>query len=513
MRYSASSTLTPIIATIACAAAASTTKGTSENANLDKVKSTGFQHNSTACVFGYTGRISDACATYSTIDEINSYLAPTLNDLTEKLDYFAYYRLNLYDKECPFWEDNDALCGNRACAVETIDDEDSIPSAWRASALGTLQGPRAVHPSEGHFTISDPSPLDGQLGSDTDESCVMEYDTEGCDEHEYCIPEDESSGEYVSLVANPESFTGYTGPSAHHVWSAIYDENCFPSTSAKGEVSANACLEKRVFQKIISGMHASISAHICYHYLDQQSGIWAPNLSCFLSRFSGHPERIQNIYFNYALLLRAVSKLAPHLKTYSFCEADPTQDGVTKSRILDFARKAGRHAKVFDETLMFQPSQLGIELKEEFKHKFRNISRIMDCVGCDRCRLWGKIQTQGYGTALKVLFEFDDEDSEPEIVLRRTELVALFNTLARLSDSLQAVKEFAAMAQGSDWDKEDPGTMQTVIADTTEEEKDNSVEYVEWEILAGNGESEAESVQDLDNESMLLPGDFWETEN
>ena len=28
----------------------------------------------------------------------------------------------------------------------------------------------------------------------------------------------------------------------------------------------------------------------------------------------------------------------------------------------------------------------------------------MDCVGCDKCRLWGKVQTHGMGTALKILF-------------------------------------------------------------------------------------------------------------
>lgn len=32
----------------------------------------------------------------------------------------------------------------------------------------------------------------------------------------------------------------------------------------------------------------------------------------------------------------------------------------------------------------------------------------MDCVGCDKCRLWGKIQTSGVGTALKILFELDE---------------------------------------------------------------------------------------------------------
>jgi len=32
----------------------------------------------------------------------------------------------------------------------------------------------------------------------------------------------------------------------------------------------------------------------------------------------------------------------------------------------------------------------------------------MDCVGCDKCRLWGKVQTTGVATALKVLFELDE---------------------------------------------------------------------------------------------------------
>ena len=51
-------------------------------------------------------------------------------------------------------------------------------------------------------------------------------------------------------------------------------------------------------------------------------------------------------------------------------------------------------------------------VKEEFKEHFRNVSRIMDCVGCDKCRLWGKIQTSGVATALKILFEIDEKALE-----------------------------------------------------------------------------------------------------
>jgi hypothetical protein len=40
--------------------------------------------------------------------------------------------------------------------------------------------------------------------------------------------------------------------------------------------------------------------------------------------------------------------------------------------------------------------------QEELRTHFRNISAVMDCVGCEKCRLWGKLQTLGLGTALKV---------------------------------------------------------------------------------------------------------------
>jgi ERO1-like protein beta len=71
----------------------------------------------------------------------------------------------------------------------------------------------------------------------------------------------------------------------------------------------------------------------------------------------------------------------------------------------------------------------------------------MDCVGCDKCRLWGKVQTNGYGTALKILFEFDEKNPKNDPPLRRTELVALFNTLDRVSHSLNAINEFRRIVE------------------------------------------------------------------
>ena len=97
--------------------------------------------------------------------------------------------------------------------VNTLDNEEDIPLAWRADQLGKLEGPKAHHPGKKQQQERPAQkPLQGQLGEDVGESCVVEYDDE-CDERDYCVPEDESAtskGDYVSLVDNPERFTGYS---------------------------------------------------------------------------------------------------------------------------------------------------------------------------------------------------------------------------------------------------------------------------------------------------------------
>ncbi|KAF2736647.1 endoplasmic oxidoreductin [Polyplosphaeria fusca] len=447
------------------------------------------------CEFEPGAIVSDACASYNTLEQLNDAIHPYLHSLTQNTDFFSHYRLSLFSKKCPFWSDENGMCGNVACAVNTLDNEEDIPLVWRAKELGRLEGPTAEHPGKKDQKERKQKPLQGKLGAGVAEDCVVEYDDE-CDDRDYCVPDDESAtakGDYVSLVGNPERFTGYAGVGAQQVWEAIYRENCFskppknaPSTVqsspfgafnnqqqfeaanelrnvmkhqgvqrgvksaiAQGTAAArldpvefdDTCLEKRVFYRVVSGMHASISTHLCWDYLNQTTGQWSPNLACYESRLHKFPDRISNIYFNYALILRAVGKLTKHVQDYSFCSEDPIEDARTKSMVLRLAQAIPSGPTIFDETVMFQDPDT-VALKEDFRNRFRNVSRIMDCVGCDKCRLWGKLQTNGYGTALKVLFEFDEHDSSNDPPLRRTELVALLNTMDRLSHSLQAIKHF-----------------------------------------------------------------------
>jgi Endoplasmic Reticulum Oxidoreductin 1 (ERO1) len=158
------------------------------------------------------------------------------------------------------------------------------------------------------------------------------------------------------------------------------------------------------------------------------------------------PQWIENLYFNYVVVLRAVTKLSDYLGSYTYCSGDPTQDEFTKQKVHSLIAAAQIAAPSFDESRMFDPSDSTIiGLKDEFRERFRNVSRVMDCVGCDKCRLWGKVQTGGYGTALKVLFEFDPHQINGDFHLRRTELVSLIVTLQRLSHSIWAVERFGEM--------------------------------------------------------------------
>ncbi|KAI0305714.1 endoplasmic oxidoreductin [Multifurca ochricompacta] len=380
-----------------------------------------------------TGPIETTLCDYETIESVNNVLYDQLHELVET-PFFKYFRVDLY-RECPFWEEN-VFCMNKDCSIITVD-ENEIPEQWRAGTLSKLAR------SEDH-----------------------RVDLPGCyyRDSDFCFLDDMTEGDYVDLSLNPERFTGYTGVSAHRVWRAIYEENCFgesenslskmsrpgvADTMAEilyidGDIPHEQCLEKKVYYKVISGLHASISTHICHEHLDQTTGQWGPDLQCYVTRIASHPERLQYIYFNTVLLLRAVARLGPYLSAYDYCASGTHEEDAITYNVLEKVLKIAQVAGKFDETVLFKGENANV-LKEEFKQHFRNVSRIMDCVGCDKCRLWGKIQTTGLGTAMKVLFELDERNLDPRLnanLLQRSEVVALINTLHRFSESLHAVEIF-----------------------------------------------------------------------
>ncbi|KAI1319058.1 hypothetical protein EDD11_004947 [Mortierella claussenii] len=498
-----------------------------------------------------SGSIGDSSyCDYETVEKLNVDFSTKLHQLVN-MPFFRYFKVNLY-KECPFW-DGAGLCMNEDCSVETMD-RNIVPEKWQTSQYHLSKVSMSTNPLFGSIP---PRPL------------IKDQD--------FCVPETDTDEVYVDLRANPERFTGYSGPSAAMVWRAIYEENCFdvskemtagcqscaseraalekirvqqeqrqynrkpikpndnmlippepePIKSSKPskkemndifsrlpkdnnelqelvqEITKNgggeeSCLEKRVYYRLISGLHASISIHICDEWFNKTTGEWGPNLDCFISRVGMHPERLENIYFDYVVVLRAVSKISDFLAGYEFCTGDESVDKNIMASVTELVSLVKKCPPTFNEKLLFQDQESSWSdggrqagqsrrLKNQFRDHFRNVTRIMDCVGCEKCRLWGKVQTTGLGTALKILFSYDDaslKGHHADGILTRSEIVALINTFNRLSESISAIERFGKMYQErlekeqsahSSW-----STRPIIKAPSKEEDDLDAVVYKVW---------------------------------
>ncbi|CAG7822881.1 unnamed protein product, partial [Allacma fusca] len=169
-----------------------------------------------------------------------------------------------------------------------------------------------------------------------------------------------------------------------------------------------ACIEKRTFYRAISGLHSSINIHLSAKYLltDRKSGSlfkskgelqWGPNVTEFRNHFENDQVKgqssqwLKNLYFLYLLELRAISKISGYLRQYDLYTGNRDEDVDVKSAIGDFLRVIDSFPFHFDENALFSGTDAA-KLKVEFHNRFTNITKIMDCVGCQKCRLWGKTQ-------------------------------------------------------------------------------------------------------------------------
>eukprot|EP00050_Salpingoeca_kvevrii_P011793 m.17965 g.17965 ORF g.17965 m.17965 type:complete len:454 (-) comp3631_c0_seq1:160-1521(-) len=286
------------------------------------------------------------------------------------------------------------------------------------------------------------------------------------------LDENSDDARYANLLENPERFTGYVGNSPARIWAAIYNENCFkPDPSIPfltSEIVGNMCREKRVFYRVVSGLHACINVHVAADFPTQPAGfppppiVWGPNVTMFermfdpARTFGEGPSRLKNMYFTYLLLLRAIVKAAPLWEPTKFQTGIAEDDQATAKLVRELIAAAESCPHTFDETLMFnEDAETAMQLKEEFRSHFRNVSRIMDCVGCEKCRMWGKLQIQGLGAAMKILFSPTPSSGAGaanaiSVPLRRNEVVSLFNTFGRFSQGLAEVNVFRSLIRERD---------------------------------------------------------------
>lgn len=380
--------------------------------------------------------ITSSCnTTFSYIDDLNLQIRPYLTKLVE-MPYFKYFKLN-FDKQCKFW-DTQHFCATENCAVEILP-----PSQYNWSDI-----------TNDNLKPSKLGKINRSVSTGTAEDSEEEADT--CEDLDYCHIDDDHQCVFVNLLDNPERFTGYGGSQSYDVWKAIYSENCFPNTNPMSMKDADAepehCIEKKLFYRLISGMHASIAVHLSNEYLSPTTGDFGPDLKVFMERVGSYNDRLSNIYFNFALISQSIVKLSNFPKLLETI-SDGDDFNLHKQQLLSNSKQNYQELLgsiipelssnlLYDTSALFNPDVVSPTLKDEFRSRFKNVSAIMDCVGCDRCRMWGKLQTIGYGTAFKILFEGENIN---KLKFRRIELVALFNTFDRLSKSIEAINNFKQM--------------------------------------------------------------------
>ena len=418
--------------------------------------------------------VPDCCAvSVAAIEAMNRQtVAPLLHQIVQT-PYFAHFKLDLCST-CSLWEDM-PMCTMQDC---TVCECDNAPT-WSYINVEAL--PR-TGPDMESCSSSGVVTDDTQVVTTVESSVREGWPLFSADPFATVpgLPSlSDDTAQVVDLRLNPEKFTGYTGPSAEKVWSAVHSTNCFqppapsPSSATIGEEDGDEnsrnntneddaycelTAEQRLYNRFISGLHSSISLHIAHSYCLEMSPTvvgecarWGVNDTLAYDRVLQYPDRLENLYVAFAIVLRAVIKAGDAITAavpdpLNTAIDDNTADPPAASSITTYW-----HDTLLPELMAF-PTTCPITFNEtavfgadrahrdtaELQRRFQQLTQLMECVGCDRCKLWGTLQILGMGTALRIIFHPPDEMLE----LSRQEAVALVNTLERLSSSLDYAYEF-----------------------------------------------------------------------
>lgn len=385
-------------------------------------------HRSTAARLGLQGEVSDCCCSFDAIEKTNEELYPLLRRIVAT-PFFSHFKIDLCS-ECQLWEDS-PMCVLRDCGVC----ECESPPLW-ASEVDWMPDEFECRHIEDKVVTSVDAHVTDTFGSRVQTDTFFGEDMTA-------EIEDEDTAVVVDLRRNPEQYTGYTGRSAEKVWKAVHEENCFQQEDqSDGTCSLSA--DQRIYNRVIGGLHSSISLHIASSYcleLDTtriaECKTWGQNRTLAYERVLSQKDRLENLYVVFAVVLRAVQKAATAITVAVPQDSYFSESLIEwKERLQPELLKITRSCPLtFDESELFNTyAQEDTEYKRiELKRRINHLIKVMECVGCDRCKLWGTLQSLGIGTALRIII---DDDDLQVTNLSRQEAVALVHTLERFSSAL-----------------------------------------------------------------------------
>lgn len=398
-----------------------------------------------------------------------------LRELRERT-FFRIFKVDL-TQQCPFWARED-LCSSPSgsCGVcECTDDE--IPTHWRQ------------RPIEHFVNVNDEvtpwhderTPLTGDLDDD-----FKTFDGSfGSAENAFLdrIAGDSSrKASYVDLQLNPPGFTSYKG---RNIWQLIYKENCLRSKEDQAAMFSKddpeyqpSCSDEDVYERMISGLQTVIMVlsseynqpyeHTSYWRnpfplftspadvnpetlprigtseealaaYDRLPNRYRYNLNLFRWRVNLQPKWVDNLYLDFSLLLRTVSRLSGivgHCGCYTGTDAEDLTTQQHLSDLVEFAQRESASGQP-----RFANMPIFTRKQSQALQQMHNISRIFDCIECEKCRLHGKVKLTALQVAIKTLASPTQPGYQKIDSLERNEITALITALGYYADAIKIVSK------------------------------------------------------------------------
>lgn len=264
-------------------------------------------------------------------------------------------------------------------------------------------------------------------------------------------------GEEVDLLMDPEGYTGYPASHSHKIWSSVYGYACsgnedkissrddgFAAQSVADTIRKYCDVDNTLY-KLVSGVHTSISIHLCRRWCDAKNLAWRSNKECYMDRVGNFEDRIDNFLFLNKLVILALKRSVDAFQSH------PRLD-------VAILRRRARHdsAKKIEELVsvlkrwtpnkevtfpMGSFSGMTLSSTPEFE---KTVSKIFDCIECIRCRLWGKLQLKGLKTAIDIAAKSEHQ----ELIVSENALVSLINLANNLFRSMEFMCDFECMKRG-----------------------------------------------------------------
>ena len=340
--------------------------------------------------------------------ENNHKLCDTLQKLKQTL-FFKIFKINL-EPECSVFH-QEMICKDTACQICECSNTE-VPRVWKQ-----------------------PSGIDENVITTIDDPFNKWVEKFNVDSKQWLLKEDidPKDGSYVNLLKNPEGYTGYRGA---HIWNAIFKENCYT------ESYSSLCVEDKIFSNIFMGWLVNTNFQIGCNFRNRQTNESYVNVSYVTNKFLYHKDKIDYLFFLYSLMLKAVNKAVPFLLNYDYSSGNKTEDKMTLKIIKEIFRYELLNMDLiedsFQDTYAYFDNFISSNRLSELIIRFRNISSIIDCVTCSKCRMHAKLEVFGIATMLKILFAPNNEELKKS--MSRNELVSFINLFAKLSKSVSNIE-------------------------------------------------------------------------